>query len=64
MSSTAHQGDPANRNSANVRLLTVKEAAQRTQVSARKLGRMIKAGELPVKRFGKAIRIHPKDLGL
>lgn len=46
------------------RLLTVKQAAYRIQMSERDLRRRIKAGEIPVKRFGKVIRIHPKDLGL
>jgi excisionase family DNA binding protein len=46
------------------RLLTVKQAAEKCQVSDRLLRRMIKAGELPVIRFGKAVRIHPKHLGL
>ena len=49
---------------ADPRLLTIKQAAEKTQVSVRQLRRMIKAGELPVKRFGKAVRIHPKHLGL
>jgi excisionase family DNA binding protein len=47
-----------------VRLLTVKEAADRTQTSERHLRRMIKDDLLPVTRLGKAVRIHPKDLGL
>jgi excisionase family DNA binding protein len=46
------------------RLLTVKEAAEWCQVSERQLRRLIKVGALPVKRFGKAIRIRPRDLGL
>ena len=45
-------------------LLTVKEAAALCQISERQLRRLIKNGDLPVKRFGKAVRIHPKALGL
>jgi hypothetical protein len=33
-------------------------------MSERDVWRKIKSGEVPVKRFGKAVRIHPKDLGL
>jgi len=60
----AEQNTVASPGTEEVRLLKVKEAAERTQVSVRELRRMIKSGELPVKRFGRAIRIHPKDLGL
>jgi excisionase family DNA binding protein len=45
-------------------LLTVKQASEKCQVSERQLRRMIKTGALPVIRFGKAIRIRPRDLGL
>jgi excisionase family DNA binding protein len=48
----------------HVRLLTVNQAAERCQLSVRQLRRMIKKGELPVVRFGKAVRIHPRHLGL
>ena len=49
---------------ASDRLLTVKQASEKTQISVRQLRRLIKAGEMPVKRFGRVIRIHPKHLGL
>jgi excisionase family DNA binding protein len=45
-------------------LLTVQQAAQKCQLSVRHIRRMIKSGILPVIRFGKAVRIHPKHLGL
>lgn len=45
-------------------LLTVRQAARKTQVCERTLREMIKAEELPFKRFRNTIRIHPKDLGL
>ena len=51
-------------NNPRVQLLTVKEAAELCQISERQLRRLIKNGDLPVKRFGKAVRIHPKALGL
>jgi hypothetical protein len=59
-----NQNEAASPGSEEVRLLTVKQGAYRTQMSERDLRRKIKSGEIPVKRFGKAIRIHPKDLGL
>lgn len=48
----------------HLHLLKVSEAAERCHLSIRHLRRMIKAGTLPVKRFGGAVRIHPKDLGI
>jgi excisionase family DNA binding protein len=45
-------------------LLTVTQAAEATQISERQIRRMIRAGKLPVTRFGKTVRIHPKHLGL
>jgi excisionase family DNA binding protein len=60
----ANQNMGASAGTDGARLLTVKEAADRTRISERHLRRMIKAGDLPVTRFGKAVRIHPKDLGL
>jgi hypothetical protein len=60
----ANQNEAASAGSEEVRLLTVKQGAYRTQMSERDLRRRIKSGEIPVKRFGKAVRIHPKDLGL
>ena len=59
-----NQSTAASAGTEEVRLLTVKEAADRTRTSVRHLRRMIKAGGLPVNRFGRAVRIHPKDLGL
>jgi excisionase family DNA binding protein len=59
-----NQNTAASAGTEEVRLLTVKEAADRTRTSVRHLRRMIKAGGLPVTRFGRAVRIHPKDLGL
>lgn len=38
------------------------EAAQALQLSQRKLDQMIASGELPVVRFGKAVRIYRDDL--
>jgi excisionase family DNA binding protein len=69
MKRATRQDNPAKRDTeasvgTETRLLTVKEAAERTQVSVRKLRGMIKSGEVRVKRFGKAVRIHPKDIGL
>jgi excisionase family DNA binding protein len=46
------------------RLLTVKQASEQAQISVRQLRRMIRTGELKVKRFGKAVCIHPEHLGL
>jgi len=60
----ANQIEAASTGTEEARLLTVKEAAERTRTSERHLRRMIKDGDLPVKRFGKAVRIHPKHLGL
>jgi excisionase family DNA binding protein len=60
----ANQNTTASAGTEQAWLLTVKEAADRTRISERHLRRMIKAGDLPVTRFGKAVRIHPKDLGL
>ena len=69
MRRTARQNHPTNQNpeasiGTDVQLLTVKEGAARCQISVRQLHRLIKAGKIPVKRFGRSIRIHPKDLGL
>jgi excisionase family DNA binding protein len=69
MKRKAQQKKPAKRNTAasggaNVRLLTVKQAAEAWQVSERHFRRRIKSGEVRVRRLGKVIRIHPKDLGL
>jgi excisionase family DNA binding protein len=60
---------PANRKpaasaGANAKLLKVIQAAELTQISVREIRRLIRSGELPVRRFGRAVRIHPKDLGL
>jgi excisionase family DNA binding protein len=60
----ANQSTAPSTGTEEVRLLTVGEAADRTRTSERHLRRMIKDGKIPVKRFGKAVRIHPKDLGL
>ena len=42
------------------RLLTVDQLADRWQVSPRTIRRMIKNGQIPVIRIGRAVRIHPK----
>lgn len=45
------------------RLLTLGEAARRLAISPATLGRVIKAGRLPVIKVGaRAIRIRPEDL--
>ena len=44
-------------------LLTVAQAAA-CQISQRQIRRMIGAGDIPVLRFGRSIRIRPKDLGI
>jgi excisionase family DNA binding protein len=41
------------------RWLTVKQLADRWQVSERTIHRMIKNQQISVKRIGRAIRIHP-----
>jgi excisionase family DNA binding protein len=41
------------------RLLTVDQLADRWQVSPRTIRRMIKNGQIPVIRIGRAVRIHP-----
>ena len=41
------------------RWLTVKQLADRWQVSERTIHRMIKNKQISVKRIGRAIRIHP-----
>jgi excisionase family DNA binding protein len=48
----------------SVRLLTVAQAAEAIQLSERQVRRMIARREIPHRRFGKAIRIHPNDVGL
>jgi excisionase family DNA binding protein len=55
---------PQNDRNPDTHLLTVEQAAKKCQLSVRHLRRLIKAGKLPVIRFGKAVRIHPKHLGL
>jgi excisionase family DNA binding protein len=42
------------------RLLTVDQLADLWQVSPRTIRRMIKNGQIPVIRIGRAVRIHPK----
>jgi excisionase family DNA binding protein len=46
------------------RLLTVAQAADISQISERQIRRMIGDGRIPVVRFGRAVRIRPKDLGI
>jgi excisionase family DNA binding protein len=46
------------------RLLTVAQAAVICQISERQIHRMIRDGRLPVLRFGRSVRIRPKDLGI
>jgi excisionase family DNA binding protein len=48
----------------SVRLLTVAQAAKAIQLSERQVRRMIAKGEIQHRRFGRVIRIHPRDLGL
>lgn len=45
-------------------LLTVKDAARVLAVSEKTIRRMIDAGELPVVRFRRQVRLHAKDLEL
>jgi excisionase family DNA binding protein len=42
------------------RLLTVDQLAELWQVHPRTIRRMIADGRIPVKRLGRAVRIHPK----
>ena len=42
------------------RLLTVDQLADLWQVSPRTIRRMIKNGQIPVIRIGRAVRIHPR----
>jgi excisionase family DNA binding protein len=46
------------------RLLTVAQAADICQISERQIHRMIRDGRMPVLRFGRSVRIRPKDLGI
>ena len=43
-------------------LLTLQDSADILQVSPKTLQRRIKAGELPVIRDGRILRVHPADL--
>lgn len=43
-------------------LLTVKQVAERLAISEKTVRRLIDAGELPIIRFGRLIRITPADL--
>ena len=43
-------------------LLTVKQVAERLATSEKTVRRLIDAGELPVIRFGRLIRVAPADL--
>jgi excisionase family DNA binding protein len=56
----AMSSDTAN-NAANC-FLTVVEVADRLGVSPKHVRRAIDRGELPVHRFGRAVRIAPEDL--
>jgi excisionase family DNA binding protein len=42
------------------RLLTVDQLAEIWQLHPRTIRRMIADGRIPVQRFGRAVRIHPK----
>jgi excisionase family DNA binding protein len=42
-------------------LETIAETAEHFNVSERTIRRLIAAGELPVARFGRIVRIRPKD---
>jgi excisionase family DNA binding protein len=46
------------------RLLTVAQFAALSRMSERHIRHMIKAGDIPVLRFGRSIRIRPKDVGI
>ncbi len=49
-------------NAALPRLLTLQDSADILQVSIKTLRRRIDAGELPVIRDGRILRVHPSDL--
>lgn len=44
------------------KLLTVSETAEHLGVSVKTVRRRIEAGELPVIRDGRLVRVHPEDL--
>ena len=44
------------------RLLTIAEVAAKLSVSPKHIHRAIARGELPIHRFGRAVRIAPDDL--
>jgi excisionase family DNA binding protein len=46
-----------------LRLLNIGEVADVLSVSIKTVRRRIEAGELPVIRDGRVIRVHPNDLG-
>jgi excisionase family DNA binding protein len=50
------------RRDADVRLLTVKEAAEMLSLSERTIQRYLKSGELSCVRLGRSVRIELKDL--
>lgn len=43
-------------------LLTIEQAAQRINMSARYVRRLVAEREIPVYRFGRSVRINPDDL--
>ncbi len=53
---------PANRDPKINRLLTVHQVAEILQVSERSVWRWIAADVLPVRRFGRCVRVDPDDL--
>ncbi len=53
---------PANRDPKLEHFLTVAQVAERLQVSERSVRRWIAADTLPVRRFGRCVRIDPNDL--
>ncbi len=53
---------PANRDPKLEHFLTVAQVAERLQVSERSVRRWIAADVLPVRRFGRCVRVDPDDL--
>lgn len=49
-------------NAALARLLTIDQAAEILNTSPKTVQRRLEAGELPVIRDGRIVRIHPADL--
>ena len=58
----AHATTPHQAADAHDKLLTRAEAAQYLRVSDRTVSRLIRAGQLPAARIGRAVRIRQSDL--